>query len=106
LPNVTSCKARGFFHALQQPRSHRIAAKARLFFEASSRSIVLFEHDLFGKSAPNFPNHALAFSADAKPQGGQFVCKADIERKVYQPELLCFVGAEQSELSPARAARI
>ena len=28
------------------------------FFESSSRSIVLFEHDLFGKPVPTFPDHA------------------------------------------------
>ena len=30
------------------------------FFESSSRSIFLFEHDLFGKPVPTFPDHALA----------------------------------------------
>src|SRR6266436_5324181 len=30
------------------------------FFESSSRSIFLFEHDLFGKPAPTFPDHALS----------------------------------------------
>src|ERR1700687_964600 len=29
------------------------------FFESSSRSIFLFEHDLFGKPVPTFPDHAL-----------------------------------------------
>src|SRR6266446_9267841 len=29
------------------------------FFESSSRSILLFEHDLFGKPVPTFPDHAL-----------------------------------------------
>jgi hypothetical protein len=28
--------------------------------ESSSRSIFLFEHDLFGKLVPTFPDHALA----------------------------------------------
>src|SRR5712692_914506 len=31
----------------------------RRFFESSSRSIFLFEHDLFGKPVPTFPDHAL-----------------------------------------------
>jgi hypothetical protein len=30
------------------------------FFESSSRSIFLFEHDLFGKPAPTFADHAPA----------------------------------------------
>src|SRR5258705_12363496 len=30
------------------------------FFESSSRSILFSEHDLFGKPAPTFPDHALA----------------------------------------------
>jgi hypothetical protein len=29
------------------------------FFESSSRSIFLFEHDLFGKPVSTFPDHAL-----------------------------------------------
>src|SRR5712672_387771 len=29
------------------------------FFESSSRSMFLFEHDLFGKPVPTFPDHAL-----------------------------------------------
>jgi hypothetical protein len=31
-----------------------------LFFESSSRSIFLFEHDPFRKPVPTFPDHALA----------------------------------------------
>src|SRR5258705_7582559 len=38
------------------------ARAGRLFFESSSRSILLFEHDLFGKPVPTFPDHALARS--------------------------------------------
>jgi hypothetical protein len=35
--------------------------KARwLFVESPSRIIFLFEHDLFGKPVPTFPDHALA----------------------------------------------
>ena len=30
-----------------------------LFSESSSRSIFLFEHDLFGKPVPTFPDHGL-----------------------------------------------
>src|SRR5882724_6975066 len=30
------------------------------FFESSARSILLFEHDRFGKPVPTFPDHALA----------------------------------------------
>jgi len=30
-----------------------------LFVESPSRSIFLFEHDLFGKPVPTFPDHAL-----------------------------------------------
>src|SRR6267142_5159169 len=50
----------------QQPR--RRPRAGRLFFESSSRSIFLFEHDLFGKPVPThrvvarghaFPDHAL-----------------------------------------------
>src|SRR5271155_5325220 len=33
-----------------------------LFFESSSRSIFLFEHDLFGKPVSTFPDHALSQS--------------------------------------------
>src|SRR2546430_16562969 len=41
--------------------SRFIAPRAgRLFFESSSRSIFLFEHDLFDKPVPTFPDHALA----------------------------------------------
>src|SRR5437879_11152447 len=35
------------------------------FFESSSRSILLFEHDLFGKPVPTFPDHALVPCATA-----------------------------------------
>src|SRR5216684_560139 len=54
----------------QQPR--RRPRAGRLFFESSSRSIFLFEHDLFGKPVPThrvvarghaFPDHALAPTA-------------------------------------------
>jgi hypothetical protein len=31
-----------------------------LFFESPSRSIFLFEHDLFEKPVPTFPDHAQA----------------------------------------------
>src|ERR1700677_2747374 len=34
-----------------------------LFVEKPSRSIFLFEHDLFGKPVPTFPDHALAEAA-------------------------------------------
>jgi hypothetical protein len=35
-----------------------------LFVESPSRSIFLFEHDLFGKPVPTFPDHALAPAAN------------------------------------------
>ncbi len=44
---------------------HRVLSRAsctragRLFFESSSRSIFLLEHDLFGKPVSTFPDHAL-----------------------------------------------
>src|SRR6266480_3326428 len=34
------------------------------FFESSSRSIFLFEHDLFGKPVSTFPDHALLPASD------------------------------------------
>src|SRR6266700_3613904 len=36
-----------------------MARARRLFFESSSRSIFLFEHDLFGKPRQTFPDHPL-----------------------------------------------
>src|ERR1043166_321704 len=38
---------------------HRSTRARRLFFESSSRSSFLFEHDLFGKTLHTFPDHAL-----------------------------------------------
>ncbi len=35
----------------------------------SSRSIFLFEHDLFGKPVPTFPDHALMFRNTGSPAG-------------------------------------
>src|SRR5260370_40319262 len=36
-----------------------LSRPGRLFFESSSRSIFLFEHDLFGKPVSTFPDHAV-----------------------------------------------
>src|SRR5882672_3131535 len=41
------------------------------FLESSSRSIFLFEHDLFGKPVPTFPDHALVLSHREKQKYGQ-----------------------------------
>src|SRR5207245_2259847 len=41
-----------------------------LFFESSSRSIFLFEHDLFGKPVPTFPDHAPEASRQPFPSCG------------------------------------
>jgi hypothetical protein len=35
------------------------------FFKSSSRPIFLFEHDLFGKPVPTFPDHAPEFGGEA-----------------------------------------
>src|SRR5712664_3370836 len=60
----------------QQPR--RRPRAGRLFFESSSRSIFLFEHDLFGKPVPThrvvarghaFPDHALCGVAQPREEG-------------------------------------
>jgi hypothetical protein len=88
-------------------RSRRIDAKGRLLFETSSRSLVLFEHDLFER--PVTPLFGSCSSVHSRNRSQGFVVirvQADIERKVYQPELSSFVDAEQNDLSPARPARI
>src|SRR6266699_3936899 len=42
-----------------------------LFFESSSRSVFLIEHDLFGKPVPTFPDHALADHTPRPLAGGR-----------------------------------
>jgi hypothetical protein len=66
------------------------------FFESPSRPIFLFEHDLFGKPVPTFPDHALI------PMG-RFVAKwGPIPQGQSAPISLIF-GAEGQD-SPAAPA--
>src|ERR1700720_2242208 len=41
--------------------------------ESSSRSIFLFEHDLFGKPVPTFPDHALEIPTSLRAQAKQSI---------------------------------
>jgi hypothetical protein len=57
----------------------------------------LFEHDLFGKPVPAFPDHALPVLTNQRMMAGdQLVCR-------HQPELRHFLGAAAVGARAARA---
>ena len=53
-----------------QPPESQHLERDDFVFESSSRSIFLFEHDLFGKPVPTFPDHALAAAVSSSSCAG------------------------------------
>src|ERR1700730_14621908 len=86
-------------------------ARARcLFFESSSRSILLLEHDLFRKPVPTFRDHAIA-KEDSMPLffwfpiivwAGVYGIAVEDDKQALEPELTCLGSGKDSGVSCVR----